>query len=246
MKKPIVKVLGVITARGGSKGIPGKNIKPLLGKPLIAYTIEAAKQSGAIDRLILSTDDEAIAKIGREYGCEVPFMRPKDLAEDKSAHLPVMQHAVRWLKENEKYNPDYVMILQPTSPLRQAFQIKEAVELIKKTGADSVLSVSEIPENFHHRKAMVLDGSGTLKLIMPAGEPIYKRVARRQDLEKSYWSVGSVYLFKTDLLFHSENPNFYGEKTAPLLIDLKYVCDINVPADWDEAEKALHKLGIRN
>ena len=140
----MLKILGVITARGGSKGIPGKNIKPFLGKPLIAYTIEAAKKSGVFDpavggtsRLILSTDDPEIAEVAKKYGCEVPFMRPKELAEDKSAHLPVMQHAVQWLKDNENYQPDYVMILQPTSPLRQPFHIKEAVELILKTGADS-------------------------------------------------------------------------------------------------------------
>ena len=235
------KVLGVITARGGSKGIPGKNIKPLLGKPLLAYTIEAAKKSGAIDRLIISTDDEAIAKVAKEYGCEVPFLRPKteELAGDKASHLEVMKHAVQWLKEKENYKPDYVMILQPTSPLRQPEQIKESVDLILKTGADSVLSVSEIPENFHYKKAMALNSEGILKLVAPAGEPIYKRVARRQDLEKTYWSVGSIYLFKTALL---EKGNFYGEKTAPIFIDPKFVCDINVPADWEQAEKMMRDL----
>lgn len=235
------KVLGVITARGGSKGIPGKNIKPLLGKPLLAYTVEAAKKSGAIDRLIISTDDEAIAKVAKEYGCEVPFLRPKteNLAGDKASHLEVMKHAVKWLKENENYQPDYVMILQPTSPLRQPEQIKESVDLILKTGADSVLSVSEIPENYHYKKAMALNDAGDLKLVFPAGEPIYKRVARRQDLEKTYWSVGSIYLFKTALL---EKGNFYGEKTAPIFIDPKFVCDINVPADWEQAEQALKAL----
>ena len=89
-----VKVLGVITARGGSKGIPGKNLKPLAGKPLLAYTIEAARRSGAFDRVILSTDDEAIAAAGRDLGCDVPFIRPADLAHDETPHLPVMQHAV--------------------------------------------------------------------------------------------------------------------------------------------------------
>ena len=142
------KILGVITARGGSKGIPGKNIKLLAGKPLISYTIEAAKKSGVFDRLILSTDDESIARVAKDYGCDVPFMRPKDLAEDKTAHLPVLQHAVNWLKENENYSPDAVMILQPTAPLRQDFHIKEATELFFRSGADSVVSVSEIPQHF--------------------------------------------------------------------------------------------------
>lgn len=234
------KILGVITARGGSKGIPGKNIKPLLGKPLIAYTIEAAQRSNALDRLILSTDDPAIAEVAKKYGCEVPFLRPKELAEDKSAHLPVMQHAAQWLRDKENYNPDYVMILQPTSPLRQSSHIKESVELALKTGADSVLSVSEVPENFNSKKTMRIDDSGMLKLLN--GDPIYKRIARRQDLSKEYWSTGAIYLFKTDLLFHPTNPNFYGEKTMPLVIDKKYVVDINVPADWEEAEKAMKLL----
>lgn len=239
------KVLGVITARGGSKGIPGKNIKPLLGKPLIVYTIEAAKNSGSLDRLILSTDDPEIARVAKEHGCEVPFMRPKteELAGDKATHLEVMKHAVQWLKENEDYEPDYIMILQPTSPLRQASHIKEAVELIKKTGADSVLSVAEVPENYNFRKTMILDNSGMLKLVN--SDPIYKRVARRQDLPKNSWSVGSIYLFKTDLLF-GDNPNFYGEKTASLFIDQKYVCDINMPEDWGVAERALRELRSMN
>ncbi|MEK7612062.1 MAG: acylneuraminate cytidylyltransferase family protein [Patescibacteria group bacterium] len=239
-----VRILGVITARGGSKGIPGKNIKPLLGKPLLAYTIEAAKKSGVFDRLVLSTDDQIIANVAKEYGCEVPFLRPKteELAGDKASHLEVMKHAVQWLKSNEEYEPDYVMILQPTSPLRQPEQIKESVDLIQKTGVDSVLSVSEISENFHYRKAMVLNGEGILKLITPTGEPIYKRIARRQDLEKIYWSVGSIYLFKTSLL---EKGNFYGEKTAPIFIDPKFVCDINVPADWEVAEKMMRDLQSR-
>ena len=235
------RVLGVITARGGSKGIPGKNIKPLLGKPLITYTIESALKSHALDRLILSTDDPEIAEVAKKYGCGVPFIRPKteELAGDKATHLEVMKHAVKWFEENENYRPDYAMILQPTSPLRQASHIKEAVELIEKTGADSVLSVSEVPENFNSKKTMGVDKAGLLKLL--SGDPIYKRMARRQDLPQEYWSVGSIYLFKTNLLF-GENPNFYGEKTAPYIIEKKYVIDINVPEDWAEAEKALKNL----
>src|SRR3990167_5792850 len=144
----MLKILGVITARGGSKGIPGKNIKSLLGKPLIVYTIEAAKASGVFDpaaggasRLILSTDDPSIAEVAKKYSCEVPFMRPKieELAGDKATHLEVMKHAISWLKEKENYHPDYTMILQPTSPMRKPEHIKEAVELILKTGADSAV-----------------------------------------------------------------------------------------------------------
>ncbi len=233
------KILGVITARGGSKGIPGKNIKPMLGKPLIAYTIEAAKDSRVFDRLILSTDDPEIARVAREYGCEVPFMRPAELSDDKAGHLGVMRHAAEELQRLGGYKPDYIMILQPTSPLRQAFHIKKAAELILESGADSVLSVAEIPENFSPYKAMVADVAESLVLFN--GSPVRKRTARRQDLQKAYWSVGMIYLFKTDLLFGNE-PNFYGDQVKPYVVDAKYVIDINNPEDWEAAEKALRKI----
>lgn len=232
--------LGIVTARGGSKSIPRKNIKELAGKPLIAYTIEAAKAAGVFDRLIISTDNEEIASVARAYGCEVPFMRPKELAEDNTQHLPVIQHAVSWLKENETYYPDYLMILQPTSPLRQPFHIKEAVDLIlRNPDADSILSVSEIPENFSPYKAMVLDETGALKLFN--GDVVKNRTARRQDLSKTYWSTGSIYLFKTELLFETE-PNFYGRKVLPYVVDKKYAVDINEPEDWEYAERAVRLL----
>src|SRR5689334_12382633 len=108
---PPPTVLGVITARAGSKGIPGKNTKILAGRPLIAYTIDAAADSGVFDRLILSTDDERAAEIARARGCEVPFLRPPELCADDTPHLPVMQHALTWLREHDDYHPDWVMIL---------------------------------------------------------------------------------------------------------------------------------------
>jgi len=130
-----------VTARGGSKGLPGKNLRLLAGKPLIAYTIDAAVASGAFDRLVLSTDDADIATVARTLGCAVPFTRPAELARDETPHLPVVQHAVRWLDEHERYRPDAVMILQPTSPLRQPQHISEAVALLERSGADSVVGV---------------------------------------------------------------------------------------------------------
>jgi len=234
------KILGIITARGGSKELPGKNIKPLLGKPLIAYSIEAAKSSGVFDRLIVSTEDEKIAEVARKYDCEVPFMRPKELARDDTPHLPVIQHDVQWLKDNEGYTPDYVMVLQPTSPLRQPFHIKEAVELILKTGADSIMGVSEVPDNFSPTEVMLINERGMLRLFN--GNPVYKRAVRRQDLPQCHTSNGALYLFKTHLIFDKENPNQYGEKVVPYIIDKKYAVDINNHHDWTEAEGALIKL----
>ncbi len=234
------KILGVITARGGSKGIPGKNIKPLLGKPLIAYTIEAAQQAGVFDKLILSTDDPKIAEVAKHYNCDVPFLRPTEIAQDKTPHLPVLQHAVQSLKDQEGYWPDYVMTLQPTSPLRQPFHIKEAAALIFKTKADSVLSVAEIPEHFTPYKAMIMDENGMLKLFN--GNPVRKRPNRRQDLSLAYWSVGAIYLFKTSLLFQSADPNCYGDHVAPYIMDAKYIVDIDTPEDWEIAERAMRNL----
>ena len=231
------KVIGLITARGGSKGLPGKNIKPLLGKPLIAYTIEAAKKSGVFDRIILSTDDPKIAEVAKQYGCEVPFMRPAEFATDNASHMDVVLHAVNWLQANEGYRPDYVMILQPTSPMRQAKHIRDSVELIIKTGADSVFSVAKLPEEFSQYKAMLIDKDGYLKLT--TGEPIYKRVARRQEVVPNYYSAGLVYLFRTELLFNKDNPNFYGDKVVPYIVEEKYAADINTPQDWQKAEEIM-------
>lgn len=234
-----LKFLGVITARGGSKNIPGKNIKLLLGKPLIAYTIEAAQQSGVFDRLILSTDDPKIAEVAKQCGCEVPFMRPVELAQDDTLHLPVMQHAVQWLKNNEDYWPDYVMILQPPSPLRQPFHIQEAAELLLKNKADSVLAVAELPESFSPARAMLIKDSF---LELYNGRPVRQRIARRQDLPRTYWNTCSIYLFKTDLLFDPIEPNFFGKKIVPYLIEKKYAIDVNNFEDWHKAEEALRNL----
>lgn len=234
-----MKILGIITARGGSKGIPGKNIKPLMGKPLIAYTIKAAKNSGALDRVILSTDDERIAAVARKHGCEVPFMRPVEIAQDQTGHLPVIQHAMQWLKDNEGYEPDAVMILQPTTPLRQAFHIKGACDLMREKQPDSVLSVSSVPDDCNSQKTMVQDGE---RLTLLNGAPIYKRVARRQDLRKEYRSAGMIFLFKTGLIFDKQNPNFYGEYTLPYEVEEKYLGDIDEPGDFEKAEEKLRAL----
>ena len=215
------KILGLITARGGSKGIAGKNTKLLLGKPLIAYTIKAAQKSAVFDRLIVSTDDFPIAKIAQELGGEVPFMRPSDLAQDSTPHLPVVQHAVQWLKDNENYWSDFVMILQPTTPLRQSFHIKEAVELIVKTGADSVVAVCLLPEYLNPgRSLFIADSEGNLKLY--DGRPLSQRAPQRQAAPAAYWNTTMIYLFKTDLLFDPNNPSFFGDQTVPYVVESKY------------------------
>ncbi len=236
-----MKILGIITARGGSKGIPRKNIKELNGKPLIAYTIEAAQKSGIFDRIILSTDDLEIAEVAKKYGCEVPFMRPAELAQDGTPHLPVMQHAVSWLKEKENYNPDLVAILQPTAPLRQSWHIKEAFDLLVKKEADSVVAVSEIPGHYSPYWAVVVDENNLGKLFN--GDPIRNRIPRRQSLpQKTYSHCGALYMFKTKFLFDEDNPNFYGDKVAIYPMEEKYSINIDTPDDWKIAEHAVSGL----
>lgn len=143
----MVKVLAIIPARGGSKGVPRKNIRVLAGKPLIAWTIEMALVCSIVDRVIVSTDDIEIANVAREYGAKVPFIRPARLAQDTSPDLPVCQYALNWLADNEDYFPDIVVWLRPTAPLRIVQDVETATQLLIETGADSVRSVSLVE---HH------------------------------------------------------------------------------------------------
>ena len=230
-------VLGVITARGGSKGIAGKNLKLLGGKPLIAYTIEAAQQAGVIDRLILSTDDPAIAHAARALGCEVPFMRPADLARDDTPHLPVMQHAVGWLETHAAFRPDVVIILQPTSPLRGPQHIRDAVQLLATSSADSVVSVTAVSPHHHPMRMLRVDSSGAATLFV-TGEPVRRRIHRRQDLPEAWAMNGALYVFRRAVLFDAE-PSLYGNRTAAYVMPAAYSISIDNPDDWTEAEQAL-------
>lgn len=235
-----MRILGIIPARGGSKSVPRKNIKDLGGKPLIAWTIEAAKASGVFDRIILTTDDTEIAEVGKRYGAEVPFMRPPELAQDTTPTLPVLQHAITWLKENEQYEPDAGMILQPTTPFRSAEHIKGAVELFEKTGADSVVSVVEIPGNYHPHWAFKVDDD--LRATLYLGGAIKTRIKRRQDLPKAYAPNGMIYLFRPKFLFDPVDPNFYGEDVRAYAVEEQASINIDSPEDWVLAEMAVERF----
>jgi len=233
-------VLGVITARGGSKGLPGKNLRPLAGKPLIAHTIDTARESKAFDRVILSTDDEAIAAAGRSRGCEVPFMRPPELARDETPHLPVLQHAVQWLRDRDGYQPDAVMILQPTSPLRRAQDIRESIALLEQSGADSVVSVSEVPAHYHPMRMLRIDEHGFASLFV-TGEPVRRRINRRQDMPAAWTMNGAIYLFRTTVLtdLSAAEPSLYGTSTAAYVMAPEFGISIDSLDDWNHAEHAL-------
>lgn len=233
-------VLGVVTARAGSKGIPGKNTRSLAGKPLIAYTIDAARASGVFDRLILSTDDEEAARIAGDLGCEVPFMRPAALCADDTPHLPVMQHAVAWMREHARYEPEWVMILMPTSPLRQPHHIAEAVELARSSGADSVVSVDPMPAHYHPLRALTVDEDGWARLYV-GDRAVRERPVRRQGMPEAWVFNGAIYLFKAALL-HDANPSLYGDRVAAYRMAPPYGHNIDDPADWAEAERMLSRL----
>lgn len=183
----------IITARGGSKGIPGKNIAPCGGKPLIAWTIEAACAATLVDRVIVSTDDDRIADAARLHGGEVPFRRPAELAGDHSSHVAVVQHAVRWLEENGgEY--EYIVLIQPTSPLLMAEDIDAVVRLALENGYDSVITVFETEQHPYFVRRFLPDG--TLEYFSQEG----RAYTRRQDLPLAYAEAGAVYVIRRDIL----------------------------------------------
>lgn len=220
-------VLAIIPARGGSKGVPRKNIKDLCGKPLIAWTIDEAIKSKYIDRVIVSTEDEEIAYISREYGAEVPFLRPIELAQDDTPGIEPILHCINWLKDNENYYPDYVCTLQCTSPLRKSNHIDEALEEIIDKNGDSIIGVCESEVNPYWMKK-IEDG----KLVDFMEDS--KRYTRRQDLPVIYRLNGAIYICKTDVLM--KNKNWYTDNTLPYVMSQEDSVDIDTVLDFKIAE----------
>jgi CMP-N,N'-diacetyllegionaminic acid synthase len=231
-----MRVLGIITARGGSKGIPGKNLKLLGGRPLIDYSIDAANDT-PLDRLICSTEDPKIADAARSLGCEVPFMRPAELARDETPHLPVILHAVEWMRDHGHYRPDAVVILQPTSPLRSAADIAAALRMLELSGADSVVSVNEVTAHAHPMRMLRVDDQGLATLFVN-GDPVRRRINRRQDLPKAWVMNGAVYACRTDVLFAAE-PSLYGDRVVAYPMPPERSISIDDQEDWAAAERAL-------
>lgn len=192
-EKDILNVLGLVTARGGSKGIPRKNLAEVAGKPLIAWTIESALAS-SLDRLVVSTDDSEIAHVARRWGGEVPFQRPAELARDDSPHLPVVQHAVEWLETHEGYCPGAIALLQPTSPLREARDIDGAIRLLVEKEIDRVVAVAESPVYPYQMYRLTEEG----RLEEAASRP--EGYVRRQDIPSVYAVNGAIYLVRRHIL----------------------------------------------
>lgn len=220
-------VLGIIPARGGSKVVPNKNIRILAGKPLIAWTIEAGLKAKTLDRIIVSTDDKKIAKISREYGAEVPFIRPKILASDSTPTLLALQHAVRYLEKKEDYSPDIIVTLQPTSPLRDETDIDKAVRRLMETGADSVVSLCETEYSPYWMKKLKKDK------VYPFVKT-KKEYNRRQDLPKVYRVNGAVYVTRRDVLM--KDGKVLGKDARALIMPKEKSVDIDTMLDFKLAE----------
>lgn len=230
-----MKILAIIPARGGSKGVPRKNIRQLVGKPLIAWTIEAALVAPGLDRVVVSTEDEEIAAISREYGAEVPFMRPPDLAEDDTTTLAVLQDVIARMDAEEGYCPDAVMTLQTTSPLRTARHIDDAISLFEADPqADSLVSCVEVPHIFHPRSVMKRDQSGYLRPYLEDPQP-----TRRQDKEVVFARNGAaVYITRTDRLDHF----VFGGKLLAYPMPQELSLDIDSEEDFVLALQKLTRL----
>jgi len=225
-------ILGLIPARGGSKGLPGKNIRPLLGKPLIAWTIQQALASKYLDKVIVSTEDEGIAEISKQYSAKVPFMRPKELATDEAGGIDVVLHTIRWMEENGK-SYDFLMLLQPTSPLRTSEDIDNAIELLFSKKAQTVISVCEV--NHHPYCSNTLPEDGCMKdFIEP--EVMNKN---RQELPVFYRLNGAIYLAYWDYL--KSQRSFFGKETFAYIMPKERSIDIDNEMDLKLAEILIEK-----
>ena len=217
------KIVALITARGGSKSIPKKNIASLAGKPLIAWTIETALRSASLSRVIVSTDDTEIAEVARQWDAEVPFLRPVELAEDDSPHVPVLVHAVKWLEVHEKEQFDYILLLQPTSPLRSTEDIDNAIRLALERDAGSVVSVCETLSHPYLTKKIMVDGRLDDFIPKPDG------YLRRQVLPKVYALNGAIYLVRREVLL--ERRTFYTDSIYAYVMPAERSLEIDTP--WD-------------
>ena len=218
--------------------MPRKNVLPLGGKPVIVWTIEAALAAGCVDRVVVSTDDEEIAAVSREAGAEVPFVRPTSLAQDTSGHMDTVIHAVQWLAEHGAYAPEYVMLLQPTSPLRTAEDIESAWRLAVERDADSVISVCETHQHPHLVRKIGEDG--TLVDFVTGSPAPGSSERRRQELPPAYFENGAIYLTKRDVLL--EQRTFCPVRTYPYVMPPERSLQIDDAWDFKLAEAAL-KMG---
>ncbi len=230
----MTEVLALIPARGGSKGIPRKNIRSFCGYPLIAYSIAAGLQAKTVTRVLVSTDDEEISAVARAWGAETPFLRPAEFAQDKTTDLPVFVHALEWLEKNEGYRPDVVVQLRPTSPIRPVGLVDDAVRtLLKHADADSVRGIVPAGQNPHKmwRLPQGVDAPMQNLLEVEGIEEPYN--APRQILPDVYWQTGHIDAIRPAAIL---NGSMSGKTVYPLLIDPNFTVDLDNLRDWARAE----------
>jgi N-acylneuraminate cytidylyltransferase len=231
----MAEILALIPARGGSKSIPRKNIRLFSGHPLIAYSIAAGLAADLVTRVIVSTDDAEIAQVAREYGAETPFLRPAEFSRDDTPDLPVFQHALEWLYVQENYQPEIVVQLRPTSPLRRVWHIDHAVSrLLETPSADSIRAVCSPFQNPY--KMWRIGEDGFMHPLVPTSfhEPYN---LPRQALPEVYWQTGYVDACWSDTIL--EGNSMTGERILPLVTDPSEWIDIDSPDDWHRAERLL-------
>ncbi len=225
-----MRILGLIPARGGSKGIPGKNIRHLNGLPLLAYTASAAKRSSSLSSVVLSTDDETIAVVGRSCGLEVPFIRPGVLATDTAKSVDVIQHALNFFEEKNLYF-DAVCLLQPTYPFREAGLIDACVEKFIKTRSETLFTVQRIPHNYNPHWIFEENSEGFLSIATKDREII----ASRQQLPAAFIRDGAVYLITRKLIM--QHNTLYGQRISYVETPKRWYANIDTDEDWYRAEE---------
>lgn len=229
-----MRVLGIIPARGGSKGIPRKNIRLLGGKPLLQYSAETARGARRLTRVILSTEDEEIATVGRACGLDVPFLRPEELARDDTPTLPVLQHAVGTLEASgESY--DAICLLQPTSPFRRAEDVDACIAYMDDPIIDAVVSVREVPVEYNPHWVYFMASDGQLRLSTGADAP----TPRRQSLPPAFHRDGSIYVVKRSVLM--EENSLYGKRLIGYQSGSAICANLDTMQDWVQAERLVSK-----
>ena len=229
-----MRILGLIPARGGSKGVPEKNIKNLGDKPLLTYTSEVALQSHYLSEVILSSDNPQIITVAKELGVAVPFIRPSVLALDTTPTIDVIIHALEWYQAQNIFF-DAVCLLQVTSPFRIVSFLDAAIEKFMASGCDSLVSVQQVPPEYNPHWTFEVDSRGNLKIA--TGEE--QIISRRQELPIVYHRDGSIYITKTEVLLRDRS--LYGKSTAFIESDPELYVNIDTLADWDKAEEMIKK-----
>ena len=234
----MINILAIIPARGGSKGLPNKNILPLLGHPLISYSIKAALDSKFITRVVVSTDSRKIAEISKEYGAEVPFIRPSKYAQDLSTDFEVFKHAINWLKDNEGYEPDIIVQLRPTSPVRKVEIIDQSIEKLINSNCDSLRIVAPSPIT-PYKMWNIEDELLPMKQLLSLDEISEPFNQPRQNLPSVYWQIGFLDVIKLNTILKEKSMT--GSKILPFIVENKYAIDIDEIESFNKASEIISK-----